>query len=158
MAMKPRLLIAEADEGLADDYRHFFWNRGFDVELAADGLQCLDLLRQCPPHALVLDYDLPWGGGDGVLARLREDCHLTSIPVFVITGGVSADVNGSARPALDGASVVACFRKPFRMESLWNALSVEIPELVTERFLEDVEYLLPLISEKSDTFCGCFED
>lgn len=156
--MKPRLLIAEADEGLADDFRHFFWNRGFDVEIATDGLQCLDRLRQCPPHALVLDYELPWGGGDGVLARMHEDFHLTAIPVFVITSGVSANVSGSAHQAVDDAPVVACFRKPFRMESLWNALSVEIPELATERILEEVEYLLPLMGKKSEALCSCFED
>ncbi|REJ65736.1 MAG: response regulator [Planctomycetota bacterium] len=149
--MKPRLLIAESDVCLADDYRHFFWKRGFDVETADDGLQCLDMLQQCPPHALILDYDLAWGGGDGVLARMREDCHLTSIPVLVITDSASVHVNGSARHALGGAPVVACFRKPFRMESLWSALSVEIPELATEQFLAEAECLLPLVREQFDT-------
>lgn len=149
--MKPRLLIAESDECLADEYRRFFCNRGFYVETAGDGLQCLEMLRQVPPHALILEYELPWGGGDGVLARMREDHHLASIPVLVIAGSAPVHDNGSACQvvaSLGGAPVVACFRKPFRMESLWSALSVEIPELATESFLEEAEYLLPLVREE----------
>ena len=89
--------------------------------------------------------------GVGVLARMREDGRLTSIPVFVITSSVLMHVNGSARQALGGAPVVACHRKPFRMESLWCALTAEIPELATEQFLEAAEQLLPMLREQSDS-------
>jgi hypothetical protein len=43
------------------------------VETASDGLDCLKKLRRATPAALVLDLKLHWGGGDGVLAWLRED-------------------------------------------------------------------------------------
>ncbi|MCA9124719.1 MAG: hypothetical protein H6822_02655 [Planctomycetaceae bacterium] len=136
--MKPRLIIAESDESLAEDYGDFFWKRGFGVEVAGDGLRCLELLHQFPPHALILDHDLPWGGAEGVVAAMRDEFHLATIPVLMI-----ADEAGPQSASLNTTPVVAWFRKPIRLDSLWSALSVEIPELITEGFLNQAESLLP---------------
>ncbi len=70
-----RLLIADSDPALADIYQSFFSNDGHDVEMAADGVQCLESIRQHLPDVLVLEYELPWGGGDGVLARCVRSFH-----------------------------------------------------------------------------------
>ncbi len=70
--MKPMLLFADDDAELCQDYARFFSARGFDVETASNGLDCLRKLRQKNPVVLVLDLQLRWGGGDGVVAWLRE--------------------------------------------------------------------------------------
>jgi DNA-binding response OmpR family regulator len=45
-------------------------------------------LREGVPHVLVLEPQLPWGGGDGVLAMMHEIPHLALVPVMVLTSGL----------------------------------------------------------------------
>ena len=71
--MKHRLLIAISDAEWCELYRRFLTELGYEVETATNGLDCLANLRQVAPAVLVLDLELPWGGGDGVLAWLREE-------------------------------------------------------------------------------------
>lgn len=141
--MKPRLVIADSDECLAEVYADFFWKRGFHVDVAADALCCLDLLQQCPPHALILEDNLPWGGAEAVVAAMRDEYHLVTIPVLLL-----GDEAGPKSACLSNTPVVAWFRKPIRLDSLWSALSVEIPELITEGFLNQAESLLPATRPK----------
>ncbi len=58
---KPRLLIAESDRDLNENYQSFFARIGYRVETAADGLQCMRHARQWKPDLLVLEYELLWG-------------------------------------------------------------------------------------------------
>lgn len=64
--MTPRLGIAESDKSLAENYVHFFWKQGFDVNVAGDDLACVKLLCECPPRPLIVEHDLPWDGAEGV--------------------------------------------------------------------------------------------
>jgi DNA-binding response OmpR family regulator len=70
--MNPTLLITVADAALRDLYQRFLSEFGYEVETASDGLDCVEKLRRLMPSVLVLDRELRWGGGDGVLAWLRE--------------------------------------------------------------------------------------
>ena len=79
--MKRTLLIAEGDTELCNLYRHLLMERGYTVETSNDGLDCLRKLRRGIPDVLVLDLDLHWGGGEGVLAWLREESPTHGIPV-----------------------------------------------------------------------------
>ncbi len=81
--MKLRLLIADRDSRLRELYRIFFSARGYEVETSTDGLDCLAKLRRATPAVLVLDLELLWGGGDGVLAWLREESRAPRIPVLI---------------------------------------------------------------------------
>lgn len=80
-----RVLIADPDEAIQSMYRRLPAQEGFEVVTAYSGLECLARLRECVPDVLVLEPQLPWGGGDGVLAMMGEDPRLASIPVMVLT-------------------------------------------------------------------------
>ena len=67
-----RVLIAEGQETLRDLYQSYLWDQGYDVETAADDIQCIAMLRDFVPQVLVLDHHLPRGGSEGVLAWLRQ--------------------------------------------------------------------------------------
>jgi CheY-like chemotaxis protein len=43
---------------LRDAYRRFLTGLGYDVETAADGLDCLEKLRRLAPAVCVLDREL----------------------------------------------------------------------------------------------------
>jgi CheY-like chemotaxis protein len=108
------LLIAEADEDLLEIHRTFLAKNGYEVETASGGLECLAKLRRLVPDVLVLDLELLWGGGAGVLALLQEDFPAGSVPVVLLTCGISR--LPLSEPAAPPA--VQCLRKPFRLPEL----------------------------------------
>src|ERR1700749_859337 len=77
------LLIADGDAELCDLYRQFLNKSGYEVIISSGGLDCLRKLRMVTPTAMVLDLGLPWGGGDGVLAWLRNEYPADEFPVIV---------------------------------------------------------------------------
>jgi CheY-like chemotaxis protein len=111
-AVRPVVLVTDSDPELADLFRLFLVEMGYVVETASKALECLERLRRNPPDVLVLDRELLWGGGDGVLARLREEGPVP-VPAVVLTTGDDADP-----PEPLGAPVVACLRKPFTLAKL----------------------------------------
>ena len=67
---------------------------GFDCELsvARNGAEALDMLRGVPPFAqmstpdlILLDINLPLKNGREVLAEIKRDQRLRSIPVIILT-------------------------------------------------------------------------
>jgi DNA-binding response OmpR family regulator len=116
--MKPKLVIADSDTDLCHVFQRFLTDRGYEVEIASDGLSCMEKVRRLRPAALMLDRELSWGGGDGVLAWLREEWPI-SAPAVVITA--------SARYVLDVAvdltpPVVKFLPKPFLVRDLLETL------------------------------------
>ena len=115
--MKPVLLIADSDAELCELYQQFLGERGYEVALAADGLDCLEKLRRLRPAALVLDLGLHWGGGDGVLAWLREERAGVAV-VLTATGGYHSE--HVAPP------VVRFLPKPFSLTALLETVRLAV--------------------------------
>lgn len=120
--MKARLLIAEGDAELCDLYQMYFAERGYEVETAQDGLSCLAKLQRTMPAVLVLDRELLWGGGDGVLAWLRQQRAPSGTCVILTT---------TAGDALDGAAdiqapVVQLLPKPFTLTALLESVRLAV--------------------------------
>jgi len=113
MLVQKRLLLATGDKPLSRTLIVFFENCDYQVETAGDGLECLNKLRKYLPSVVVLDLELLWGGGAGVLARMREDPTLRVIPV-VLVGPM--DDEGLAHHAVP--PVVGCLHKPLRVLEL----------------------------------------
>jgi hypothetical protein len=82
-AQECSMLIAEGNADLCKIYRPFFSPRGFRVEIASDGLDCLEKLRRRTFAVVVLDWQLRWGGGEGLLAWLREQSAAAGAPVVL---------------------------------------------------------------------------
>jgi two-component system cell cycle response regulator DivK len=77
-----RVMLAMANKPLLSAYCKLLACDGFEVTTATDGLWCMSLLRSFTPDVLVIDPALPWGGGDGVVAWIREDRALAQVPVL----------------------------------------------------------------------------
>ena len=120
--MRPTLLIAESDAELRAIYQRFLSERGYDVDTVSDGLDCLEKLRRLNPAALVLDLELRWGGGDGVLAWLREDGIRFGLPVILTaTAGYAQPVADSIQPP-----VVEYLPKPFGLTALLKGVRTAV--------------------------------
>ncbi len=80
-----RVLLADPDESLRPVYQGPLFEEGFELVTAASGLECVARLRERSPDVLVLEPQLPWGGGEGVLTLMGEVPELAIVPVMVLT-------------------------------------------------------------------------
>jgi response regulator RpfG family c-di-GMP phosphodiesterase len=79
------ILIAVRPSPTRRDFQAALEHRDFRVVAADDGVRCMECLRAEVPSVLVVEPELLWGGGDGVLAILREVPQWRDIPVLVLT-------------------------------------------------------------------------
>jgi CheY-like chemotaxis protein len=79
------VLWADPDTSLPPVYREPLSRAGFDLVTAFSGLECVARLRERVPDVLVLEPNMHWGGGDGVLAIMRESPDLAKVPVMILT-------------------------------------------------------------------------
>lgn len=112
--MKSRLLATDPDPFLLQIYRAYFAARGFEVATAGDGVECLELLREFLPDALILSLDLTWGGAEGVLAIIREETEMQPIPIVLTV----AEISRSKAVEFLLPPVVKLLKKPFRLRDL----------------------------------------
>jgi two-component system response regulator PrrA len=122
--MKPTVLIAEGDSELCGLYQEFLTTRGYQAETASNGLDCLAKLRRATPAAVVLDLELRWGGGDGVLAWLRAEGVASGVPV-ILTSRVGYPVDGAV---IIEPPVVQFLLKPFALSALHESVRSAIAQ------------------------------
>lgn len=84
--MPHTVLIADHDPHIRECCCRCLKAHGYDAVTAADGLQCLEQLQAESPEVLVLDPEILWGGGAGILAWLREQSPLKPVRVIVTNG------------------------------------------------------------------------
>ena len=82
--MRSQVVIADSDEMLLAAYRAFLAAEGFDAVTVTNGLDCLGALKKNDPCLLVIDPDIPWGGG-WIVAMMREHADLPVVPVLFLT-------------------------------------------------------------------------
>jgi CheY-like chemotaxis protein len=80
-----RVLLADADESLREFYSRCLEARGAVVKTATNGVECIDQLRAFRPHVIVLEPEIPWGGGAGVIDWMLSDPDLPTTPVIAVT-------------------------------------------------------------------------
>jgi CheY-like chemotaxis protein len=87
-------------------------NGGYRFAEASDGFVAVELARELDPDAIVLDLMLPRLSGLEVLAELKRDERLRSIPVLVMTAW-----NDTEEAAL-AAGATGFVTKPFDPDDL----------------------------------------
>lgn len=82
-----RVLVIDDDAAVRQTFRRLIDHAGFDVVVAGDGAEGLQMLRDDPTIGLVLlDYDMPGLNGAGVRAVQRADPQLWSVPTVIVSG------------------------------------------------------------------------
>ena len=78
-----KILVAEDDDFLGKAYRAKLTKAGFEVQIARDGQEAMDMVRTYMPDLILLDLVMPIMDGFTVLQEIKNDPVLKSIPVIV---------------------------------------------------------------------------
>jgi CheY-like chemotaxis protein len=80
------ILLVDDEADLALGLAALLRARGYEVEVARDGMEALERLGREPlPDLVLLDYELPQLDGEEVLSRLRRDARTAHLPVLFAT-------------------------------------------------------------------------
>jgi len=80
-----KILAVDDDLSILEIYKEIFSKAGFEVRTAEDAVAAVTLYQQFQPDLLVLDVDMPAGGGQKVFDRLRN-LFQTATPIIFSTG------------------------------------------------------------------------
>jgi len=78
-----KILIAEDDGFLATAYRVKLVKEGFDLQIASDGEEALNILKTFVPDVIVLDLVMPRKDGFATLEEIRKQPIFKDIPIIV---------------------------------------------------------------------------
>ena len=86
----PKLLLVEDNEMNRDMLSRRLIKKGFEVVMAVDGKQGLDMATSEAPELILLDMSLPVMDGWEVAGHLKSDEFLKNIPVIALTAHAMA--------------------------------------------------------------------
>jgi DNA-binding response OmpR family regulator len=111
----PKILAVEDNPAILDFYREFFGDAGFEVETAEDAFSAINKFQAFRPDVIILDLDIPAGGGMMVFETLRTRFN-SPVPVIFSTG------KPEKLPRLDNLHNASSLGKPADPEVLMAAI------------------------------------
>ena len=118
--MRKKVLIIDDDVNLATVMRHYLEERGFDVETAFDAYSGVGTAIGFKPDLILLDLQMPAGGGAGVCLNISQNMAINKTPIIFIT-------SASEKELKEQLPLVAQFRghfkKPVDMAQLTAAIN-----------------------------------
>ena len=78
-----KILIVEDDVFLANAYRVKLVKAGFEIQMATDGVEALNILKTFIPDLILLDLIMPVKDGFSTLHDIKANPTLKAIPVLV---------------------------------------------------------------------------
>jgi DNA-binding response OmpR family regulator len=117
--MKHCIVIADDDPTIIKLVKLRLGLARYEVLCANDATTALAMVRAKEPVAVILDVQMPGGGGLSALANLKSDPRLSQLPVMMLTGErnpetVMQAMNGGANDYM---------LKPFNPDILLERLS-----------------------------------
>lgn len=85
MANQKKVLIVDDDEFLLDMYVLKFKESGFDVEVAHNGNEAIEMAKNAKPDAILLDIVMPKLDGFEVLRTLKKENIASNALIFILS-------------------------------------------------------------------------
>ena len=85
-----RVLVADDETGITTIMKLNLEKRDYEVEVVNDPFQILDKARSFKPDILLLDIMMPGKDGGDILAEMRSDPGLQSLPTLILTALVGS--------------------------------------------------------------------
>ena len=129
--MSQRVLIADDEPNIVVSLEFMMKRAGYEVLIARDGLQALDMIRRERPRLVLLDGMMPGLSGFEVCEAVRADDALADTKIVMLTAkGRDTDV---ARGV--GAGADAYVVKPFSTRDLVDMVYSAVPASLLESAL-----------------------
>jgi DNA-binding response OmpR family regulator len=115
-----RVLLVDDEQDIVDTIKYSLELRGFDVDVAYDGLSALEMARAGDYNVLVLDVMLPGKNGYDVSRLLKEDMERGMLDPFGIILITARKLDSELREEFVStwSKADVCIYKPFEMEDL----------------------------------------
>ena len=114
MAAKPNVLVIDDDKTIVAVLSATLRAAGYHVLAAYDAMQGFMLAQREAPAVILLDIQLPAGGGLPLLEKITTSTKTHAIPVVIITGGTDPKIEAETKAK--GASFFV--RKPVDQKAL----------------------------------------
>jgi DNA-binding response OmpR family regulator len=112
--MTHKVLIVDDEPNIVVSLEFLMEREGYQVLLAADGPQAIEVIQRERPHLVLLDVMMPGKSGFEVCQAVRADEHLAGVKIVLLTAkGRDTDV---AKGLALGAD--AYVTKPFSTKEL----------------------------------------
>ena len=79
------ILLIDDHYQLVQGIQNSLKEEGYEIIVAANGLDGLKAARRHRPNLVILDINMPWMDGLEVCRRLREDNQLSKMPILFLT-------------------------------------------------------------------------
>jgi DNA-binding response OmpR family regulator len=117
--MTHRIVVADDDPIIVNLVKLRLGMAQYQVFTAHDAAAALALVRINDPAAVLLDIQMPGGGGLSALAKIKADPKTSFIPVMMLTGERNAE---TVLQAMDGGAADYMV-KPFLPDTLLERVS-----------------------------------
>ena len=94
-----KILLVEDDEMNRDMLSRRLIKRGYDVLIATDGQQGVDMARSQDPALILMDMSLPVMDGWTATRTLKGDASTQAIPIIALTAHAMSGDEAKAREA-----------------------------------------------------------
>jgi len=119
MTKKIRILVADDEPNIRMFIRANLVARGYEVDLAQDGVETLEVAERVLPDVIVLDINMPRMDGIEACRRIRE---WADMPIIILS--VRGDEKDKVRALDEGADDYVT--KPFGIEELLARIRVAL--------------------------------
>jgi two-component system chemotaxis sensor kinase CheA len=116
------VLIVEDEWAIADWLEVLLSENAFNVLVAGNGREALDILHRETPDLVITDFMMPFIDGAGLIAAMMENEKHQAIPVVVMTSLLEQVVRDRT------ARFRAYLRKPFREADLMKIIGEIFPQ------------------------------
>jgi len=116
MNKKNLILIVDDEEGIRSLLKEFFQNKDFEVLVAEDGQQALELAEKHHPDLVITDLLLPKEHGIDVMHKIKD---LFFIPIIAISGIYKKN---EIKEKIDDIYLDGFYEKPLNLEELFKGV------------------------------------
>ena len=82
---KPTILVVDDSVTVRKVTSRFLERQGFNVAVAKDGIDAIEILQDMTPDMILLDIEMPRMDGFEVATQVRHNSRLKQIPIIMIT-------------------------------------------------------------------------
>jgi DNA-binding response OmpR family regulator len=113
-----RILIADDEPNIVAAVEYLLQRRGYEVHVARNGEEALELVGACNPDLVLLDVMMPLRSGYEVCTRIRERADWRHIKIIMLSArGRDVEVNKGLAVGAD-----LYITKPFSTRDLMNRI------------------------------------